>query len=594
MRRFSITDKLIIASLLLSVITIMIVASYSFYNAKDAILQRAFSQLNSVRVIKSNLINKFFSNCEKEIRLAETSYDIHKIILAINTIKKDSNYTIVNKKFNKFRTPFVKELSKEYYGSIFIIGNNRHVYFVKNPENMNDTDNIDYKTIWKNSLSNKSIYIQDYTESDSITPAHITISTRITDSLDNTIGVIAFEVLSSVIDSTMLNNNPSSGLGKSGESYLVGTDYLMRSSSRFQKKSILKTKVKTEATDLILANLPGTKVLKDYRGIPVLSSYNKVLIANLNWIIIAEIDYDEVTIPIYNIRNEIIFISIFIFLIVLVVVIILSRKITYPIQKLNHAAHQVGIGNLDVKIHSNSDDEIGELTNTFNQMVTKLKAQSEEIKDEKIKSLRSMINGQETERQRLSRELHDGLGQLLIGLKLKYQSCFNKSKLIQEDFLNLDKLFDKTIEETRRISNNLMPASLSEFGLTTAIRNICNDISETTDINIKFYTKGSTKKLNLEIKIYLFRIIQEALTNIVKHSEAKSAGISLIYTANMIFIEIKDDGKGFDLLKRVSQNSNGINNIQERVTLLLGTIKIKSEEAKGTIINIDIPIKELK
>ncbi|MFK5959300.1 MAG: HAMP domain-containing protein [Lutibacter sp.] len=586
MRRFSITDKLIIASFLLSVVIIIIVASYSFFNAKIAILDRAFSQMNSVRVIKTNLIENFFYNCKKDVQLATSSSDIQGIIREINVLNNSSEFNIIDNNSYNFNNSFVNEILKEYYNNIYIIGYNKLVYPVK----ANGVDNINYNLLWKNTIASNSVYLNDFSQTDSLSQFHITLSSKITDSQNNPIGIIVFEILPSAIDSIMLNNDPSNGLGISGESYLVGDDYLMRSSSRFQTNSILNTYVETEAVDSAFVNLPGTKVIKDYRGVKVLSSYNKINIPDLNWAIFVEIDYKEVTVPIYKIRNEIIFISIFIFLIVLIVIIVLSKKITYPIQKLNQAAHEVGLGNFEVEIHYNSNDEIGELSDTFNQMIEKLKTQAKELEIEKSKSLRSLIDGQETERQRLSRELHDSLGQLLIGLKLKYESCLNQLIHKTDSFADLSILFDQTIEETRRISNNLMPATLSEFGLTSSVRNICNEISETTDIHIQYNVEGSRKNLNLEVKIYLFRIIQEGLTNIIKHSKAKNASILLLFEEDIISISIEDDGCGFDQSKTKFVKSNGLNNIKDRVALLSGKLVIISAILKGTKINIEVPI----
>lgn len=419
----------------------------------------------------------------------------------------------------------------------------------------------------------------------------VCISSKIGSPSNTCDGVIVFEISPDAIDSTMLNYSPSNGLGMSGESYLVGSDFLMRSSSRFQTNSVLKTKVETEAVNLAFKNLSGTKVIKDYRNISVLSSYSKIHIPFLNWVMVTEIDYKEATIPIYKIRNEIIFISIFIFSIVLFVIFALSRKITFPIQKLNHAAKEVGKGNLDISIKINSNDEIGDLTESFNSMVEKLKTQSQELETERMNRLRSVIDGQEAERQRLSRELHDSLGQLLIGLKLKYESSLNQDKPFA-DQINFSELFDKTIEETRRISNNLMPAALSEFGLTTAIRNICNDIAEWTDINIHLDVQGNSKQLNNQTMVYLFRIIQEALTNILKHSGAKNAKLTLSFGLNKVLVEIEDDGCGFDYQFIKNNISNGLNNINDRVRLLSGKVEFISEPSKGTKIRIDIPLKE--
>ncbi len=591
MRKFSITDKLIIASFLISTVTIFIVASFSFVNAKTAILDRAFNQLNSVRVIKSNLIEKFFVNSIKDIKLAKSSIDIKQIVSQINKLDTDSSFQFIEKNRIINKNSFINELSKGNYKNISIVGKNKKIYSIK-PQ-VNNLNVMYYKGLW-HSVLKSDVFVKDFQRNDK-NKAHtsLTISSKISDSLNQTIGIIVFEISSNTIDSIMLNNAPANGLGISGESYLVGNDYLMRSSSRFQENSVLNTCVRTEAVDSAFNNISGTKVIKDYRGITVLSSYGIVNIIDIKWAILAEIDYKEVTVPIYNIRNEIVFISIFIFFIILIVIIVFSRNITYPIQKLSKAVHEVGLGNFNaqVKISNYSNDEIGELSQTFNQMIKKLKTQSEELEIEKSKSLRSLIDGQEVERQRLSRELHDSLGQLLIGLKLKYENCLNKSEIEINTSNDLGLLFNQTIEETRRISNNLMPAALLEFGLVTAIRNICNDISETSEINITYNVNGSGKNLNNELKTYLFRIVQEALTNILKHSKATNAHINIIFNKHKIMIYIKDNGVGFDKTKLRPLNSNGINNIRDRVSLLSGSFSIKSELQNGTEINIEIPTK---
>ncbi len=586
MRRFSITDKLIIASLLISVVTIIIVASYSYFNAKTAILDRSFHQLNSVRVIKTNLIEKFFSDCAKEVELAKSSLDIKNIVELIN-----SNTLTELAKNDFINSPFIQELSKDYYSNIIIIGRNKLLLFAKSTNAKNKTSLLNNSTFWDNTIKANNVYIQDYVIVDSNKYQPVTISSAIKNSHDSILGIIIFEIEPESIDKIMLNEDPANGLGNSGETYLVGYDSLMRSSSRFQKQSVLQTKVNIINYDSSFYDISRTQVIDDYRDIKVLSTSSRINIPFLKWVLLSEIDYKEVVKPINKIRNEITFISIFIFTIVLLVVILLSKKITSPIERLIIASHEVGSGNLEVKINNSSDDEIGELSETFNKMVEKLKEQTKALEAERAKSIKSLFSGQEVERQRLSRELHDGLGQLLIGLKLKYESCLNKSEIKPSNYTNLGLLFDQTIEETRRISNNLMPAALSEFGLSTAVRNICNDISEVTNINITFNTNGSSKNIEAETKIYLFRIIQEALTNILKHSMAKSANISINYEKENIFVEINDDGVGFENNNIKSRKSNGLNNINDRIALLEGNCKINTQKGKGTKITIEIPNK---
>jgi len=584
MRKFSITDKLVLISLSVSVMIIFTVASFSFYKAKQIVIDKTFDQLTSVRVIKSNLLKQFFKNCITELKSTKTSCIYKKILTEINEQEKRSYLRYLNDSILGNIHTFPDEVNKIKYTRISIYGDNNNIYFLKKYSEFKLVKDIYFEGINNNLLSNNSICIQDNKKS-KCSFSNLLLSSKMYDN-KNREGIIVFEISPKAIDRFMLEENSKNGLGTSGESYLVGKDLLMRSTSRFNEKSFMKTRVKTEAVIAALKGISGNKIIKDYRGVKVLSSYGEVKILNLTWVILAEIDYKEAMVPVYDIRNEIIFYSIFIFLIVLIVVIILSRKITIPVQKLNEAVCEIAKGNYQPVSLKISNDEIGELSENFKKMSAKISEQTEDLKNEKIKSLNLLIDGQEKERKRLSRELHDSLGQLLIALKLKYES----SKNIETEEDELSVLFDKTIEETRRISNNLMPAALTEFGLFTTVRNMCNEISEISGINIKFDFSGNEKELSEKIKIWSFRIIQEGLTNILKHSKAENGKIKIHISDKILKIEIADDGIGFKLKENKTIQSNGLNNIKDRVSLLGGTLNIITTKNEACRLFVKLPL----
>ena len=129
----------------------------------------------------------------------------------------------------------------------------------------------------------------------------------------------------------------------------------------------------------------------------------------------------------------------------------------------------------------------------------------------------------------------------------------------------------------------------------TSLKYACSEklyFFECSKINILFKSEGNSNDIDSKIKTYLFRIIQEALTNILKHSQANSASIQLFFDKEFVKLLIEDDGVGFDKSNIKSQNSNGLNNIKDRVALLKGTCSVKSETLKGTQIHIEIPLRK--
>jgi len=205
-----------------------------------------------------------------------------------------------------------------------------------------------------------------------------------------------------------------------------------------------------------------------------------------------------------------------------------------------------------------------------------------------------VIDVQEEESRRVSRELHDGITQLLISIKysLEATSMFlSKNKLekpapLQQAKENLA----VTIQEVRRISHHMHPQILDELGLSDAIESLANDFAKRTNVNVKVIKPILRKLLPDFINTTLFRVAQESLTNIQKHADAKNILIKISIKKDWLTMIIKDDGIGFDV-QEASRSSNsgiGLRNLSERVEYHLGTFHIESSSA-GTITTVKIP-----
>lgn len=369
----------------------------------------------------------------------------------------------------------------------------------------------------------------------------------------------------------------------------------MRSNSRFQDNSILNTRVASIGVKKALQGIDSTAVIADYRGIPVLSAFGPVEISGLHWVVLTEIDKKEALVPLNAIRNNILLISSFIVLFLFLTAVFLSHRITYPVIQLKKAAEKVGQGRFDTVLKLKPNNEIGDLTESFNEMTENLAEKTSQLRLERIKRLRSVIDGQELERQRLSRELHDGLGQLLIALKLKMENLdpsdpSGASPAVGEVKSSLN----DTIDEVKRMSHNLMPAVLYEFGISTALRNLVDEIADNAGLQTTFQSKGKFDDLEKGIKTYLYRIAQEALNNVVQHAGATRARVSLTNIDHSVEMRIEDNGKGFIENEKNGQPGNGLHNMKERTTLLGGSFKIDKLVPKGTVIIVNIPAKNNK
>lgn len=209
----------------------------------------------------------------------------------------------------------------------------------------------------------------------------------------------------------------------------------------------------------------------------------------------------------------------------------------------------------------------------------------------KLTSLSSMLEGQEAERLRIAKDLHDSLGGLLSTVKSHFTSITNeKEKDLKEKLtLKTNELIDEACIEVRRISHNMMPHSLSISGLKAAV----NDISEhLTENGYKTtFEVNNLPKLNETTQITIYRLIQEIVSNIRKHANANTVLIQLFGYKNELNITIEDNGKGFDFNLAMKKNGLGLKSINSRVDYLDGTIDWDSQLNTGTTINISIPIK---
>ncbi len=207
--------------------------------------------------------------------------------------------------------------------------------------------------------------------------------------------------------------------------------------------------------------------------------------------------------------------------------------------------------------------------------------------------LSAVVQGQEEERRRLSRELHDGIGQMLTGAKLLSENVRSIDQLPPADqttFGKLKTLLVRIIQETRHVSNNLMPPVLSDFGLLAALRLLTEQQHEQTGIEVSLQTKLIDARFNPAVEIGLYRIAQEAINNATKHADASRILVSLNWRGDQLQLRIQDDGCGFDYSFPAAVRSQGLHNMRERAKLLDGSFRLLTRPRAGTTVQVYVPI----
>lgn len=304
----------------------------------------------------------------------------------------------------------------------------------------------------------------------------------------------------------------------------------------------------------------------------------------------------------------------------------MARSLVRPIGQLNAAAQSISQGDLSQPTPELGSDEIGELSRSLDAMRIALKKSLDEMQDwnteleakvevrtkqledsyreierkeaARGELLRKILTAQEEERKRIARELHDETTQSLLGLLMKLEAAGktpSEASSIDSDMLmDVKNLAVETLDNVRRIIHDLRPSVLDDLGLLSAIRWYAEARFGSVAIKARVELTGEDRSLAPEIETALFRVVQEAIANIVRHAEAHNAVISVELEDAAVRIEVEDDGKGFDVeaIRRQADKAVGLGllGMEERIALLGGRFQIESNPGGGTRLVIEVPL----
>lgn len=308
---------------------------------------------------------------------------------------------------------------------------------------------------------------------------------------------------------------------------------------------------------------------------------------------------EEALAPTQNLRERLIILGGVSLFVVLIMAFVTTQSFVNPIKALTRSSKRIAEGNLEDSVPLVGGGEIQTLSETLDGMRLRLRQSIDEIKEkDRIRSelLRRLISAQEDERRRVARELHDETSQALTSISATLQAATTQlpgDSPARPRLKRVQDLVLQALDGIYRLVRDLRPALLDDMGLLMAVKSYAEDRFEPLGIKLHWETAGTEHALPGDVQVALFRVIQEALTNIAHHSGAKIASISIEFKEDAVAVEIEDDGNGFDVQAALaSKEAWGLYGMTERIELLGGTIRVVSNISEGTIINIEISVSQ--
>ncbi|MDO8614417.1 MAG: histidine kinase [Dehalococcoidia bacterium] len=341
-------------------------------------------------------------------------------------------------------------------------------------------------------------------------------------------------------------------------------------------------------------------------------------LAGAPWGVAVGGDASETLAPVTDLRNNILLLGAVSLVVLWLATLIGARLLARPVRALTGAADRMRAGDLDSPIRVGEGGEIGRLGETLEAMRVRLSASLQEIeqRDQELESrvqertqevqrlfrelqrkeelrsqlLQSVISAQEDERKRIARELHDETGQALTGIIMSVESA--QSALAGDPAAASQRLAAAAalarqgIDAIRQLVVDLRPAALDDLGLVPALRAFAENRLGDKGIRLQMETSGMKDRLSAPIETCLFRVVQEAVTNTIRHSEATSARIELRRTNGVVSMLVEDDGKGFDVAAVTGSLNRGralgLAGMEERLALVGGGLTVESAPGRGT------------
>jgi two-component system, NarL family, sensor histidine kinase UhpB len=259
---------------------------------------------------------------------------------------------------------------------------------------------------------------------------------------------------------------------------------------------------------------------------------------------------------------------------------VLLRRAVTPLERLAQRMDTVDLLRPGQRLQVDRDDEVGRVVRAFNEMLDRLER-------ERQRSAGRVLAAQEAERVGIARDLHDEVGQLLTGVLLELDSIADAAPEHRPEIDGAKEAVRRALDEVRRISSELRPEMLEHLGLVSALTELTTAFGRVSGIEVRHDFDPSLPKLAPETELAVYRIAQESLTNVARHSGANRVRIALEHSPGSIVLRVSDDGRGFDGSQ--PEEHGGLRGMRERALLIDGALAIKESPGGGVEVRLEVP-----
>jgi two-component system, NarL family, sensor histidine kinase UhpB len=259
---------------------------------------------------------------------------------------------------------------------------------------------------------------------------------------------------------------------------------------------------------------------------------------------------------------------------------LLLRRAVNPLERLAERMDTVDLLRPGQRLPVGRDDEIGRVVLAFNQMLDRLE-------NERLETGRRVLAAQEAERIGIARDLHDEVGQLLTGVLLQLASIAGTAPDQRDELDEAKQAVRRALDEVRRISSELRPEMLEHLGLVSALTELTTTFGRVSGIRVERQFDTSLPKLPPDTELAVYRIAQESLTNVARHSQASRVTIALESSRDGVLLRVADDGRGFDTSG--PDEHGGLRSMRERALLVDGSLAITSASTGGVEVRLEVP-----